>query len=50
MLGAQFLLSILSGIGSLIFNPAQTIFAVIFESIVLIQFLPLFLSYLGIYP
>lgn len=50
MLGAQFLLAILSGIGSLLFSPVQTIFAVILEPIALLQFLPLFLSYLGIYP
>jgi hypothetical protein len=50
MLGAQLILSILSGVGSLIFSPLRTIFAVIFEPIALLQFLPLFLSYFGVYP
>ena len=50
MLGGQLFLSVLSGVGSLLFSPVQTIIAVIFEPLVLIQFLPLFLSYLGYYP
>ncbi|MDZ4859335.1 MAG: hypothetical protein SGI88_10150 [Candidatus Hydrogenedentes bacterium] len=50
MLGGQLLLSVLSGVGSLLFNPAQTILAVIFEPYVLLQFLPLLLSYTGYYP
>ena len=49
-MGGQFILALLSGIGSLIFSPVQTVFAVIFEPIALLHFLPLFLSYLGIYP
>ncbi len=49
-MGGQFVLALLSGIGSLIFSPIQTVFAVIFQPIALLQFLPLFLSYWGVYP
>ena len=49
-MGGQFVLALLSGIGSLVFSPVQTIFAVIFQPIALLQFLPLFLSYWGVYP
>lgn len=49
-MGGQFVLALFSGFGSLIFSPIQTIFAVVFQPIALLQFLPLFLSYMGLYP
>jgi len=47
-MGAELVPAFLSGLLSLLFSPIQTIFAVIFQPFVLVQFIPLFLSYLGI--
>ncbi|GMU93701.1 MAG: hypothetical protein AMXMBFR4_27590 [Candidatus Hydrogenedentota bacterium] len=46
-MGTELVLAFLSGVFSLAFSPIQTIFALLFQPFVLIQFLPLFLSYMG---
>lgn len=46
-MGTDLALAFLSGIFSLVFSPLQTIFALLFQPFVLLQFLPLFLSYMG---
>jgi hypothetical protein len=49
-MGGQFLLAVWSGVFSLVLNPFETIFALIFQPLIAVRFLPLLLSYLGVYP